>query len=192
VDRIRPHDDQEAADQEDIRSWIASGEPLYRVQPPATPPRHLAVYFALLDEADRSVMLVDHVKAGCWLLPGGHVDEGEDPRRTAAREAHEELGITAVFHDRFGGEDGFFLSQTQTRGAYSHTDVTLWFVFAADRRMTITPDPGEFRGIGWFGLEEPIQWDAPTFDPQMHRFVAKLNRAMATVDLTTAPQPSVR
>jgi hypothetical protein len=61
---IRPHDDQEAADQEDIRSWIASGAPLYRVQPPATPPRHLAVYFALLDEADRSVMLVDHVKAG--------------------------------------------------------------------------------------------------------------------------------
>jgi hypothetical protein len=71
-----------------------------------------------------------------------------------------------------GGGQPFFLTVTQTRGAHSHTDVTLWFVLAAGRDEAIRPDPGEFRGVSWFGLDEPIEWDAATFDPQMHRFVA--------------------
>jgi acyl-CoA synthetase (AMP-forming)/AMP-acid ligase II len=50
----------------------------------------------------RSLMMVDHTKAGCWLLPGGHVDDGEDPRKTVVREAQEELGTDVRFHERFG------------------------------------------------------------------------------------------
>lgn len=108
VSRVSPFDGQEADDQVDIRRWVGSGAPLFRVRPPAEPPWHLAVYFALLDECSRAVMLVDHLKAGCWLLPGGHVDEGEDPRRTVAREAAEELGITARFHEEFGAGEASF------------------------------------------------------------------------------------
>jgi hypothetical protein len=70
------------------------------------------------------------------------------------------------------------LTVTQTRGPHSHTDVTLWFVLMGDRAEVLSPDPGEFRGVGWFGLDEPITWDASGFDPQMHRFVAKLSPAM--------------
>ncbi len=47
-------------------------------------------------------MLVDHVKARLWLFPGGHVDDGEDPRTMVLREAAEELGIDGKFHPRFG------------------------------------------------------------------------------------------
>lgn len=46
VSRVSPFDGQEAGDQVDIRRWVGSGTPLFRVQPPAVPPRHLAVYFA--------------------------------------------------------------------------------------------------------------------------------------------------
>ncbi len=179
VSRVSPFDRQEAADQVDIRRWVGSGAPLFRVQPPAVPPRHLAVYFALLDEGSRAVLLVDHVKAGCWLLPGGHVDDREDPRRTVAREAAEEWGITARFHEGFGAGEPFFLTVTQTRGAHSHTDVTLWFVLAADRADVIRPDLSEFRSVRWFSLDESAQWAEGDFDPQMHRFVAKLK---ATLD----------
>ncbi|GIF01136.1 NUDIX hydrolase [Paractinoplanes rishiriensis] len=179
VSRVPPLDEQERRDQADILAWVRSGAPLFRTLPPMTPPQHLAVYFALFDEANRALMLVDHVKAGCWLLPGGHVDDGEDPRDTVVREAREELGIDVGFHERFGHRP-FFLSVTQTRGQHSHTDVTFWFVLRGDRAQAMTPDPGEFRGTAWFGLDEPVDWAAAHFDPHMARFVDKLSAALVT------------
>jgi 8-oxo-dGTP diphosphatase len=157
-----------------IIQWVQSGAPLFRIESPATPPKHLVVYCAFLDEADRSLMLIDHVKAECWLLPGGHVDNGEHPRWTVEREAFEELAITPKFHDRIGGDRPFFLTVTQTRGAHSHTDVSMWFVLHGDRRAEIRPDPREVNAVQWLGLNDPIDWSANHFDPQMYRFVAKL------------------
>jgi 8-oxo-dGTP diphosphatase len=39
-------------------------------RPSDLPPMHLAVYVALLDKQSQAVLLVDHIKAGLWLLPG--------------------------------------------------------------------------------------------------------------------------
>jgi 8-oxo-dGTP diphosphatase len=167
-------DPKEAEDQAEILRWVSSGAQLFRVESPATPPKHLVVYCALLDEADRSLLLVDHVKAKCWLLPGGHVDEGEDPRCAVEREAVEELAITPKFNDQFGGGGPFFLTVTRTRGAHSHTDVTLWFVLHGDRQAKIDPDQREFNAVRWLRLDDEVDWAAEHFDPQMHRFVAKL------------------
>jgi 8-oxo-dGTP diphosphatase len=178
VAAVAPLDSKEADDQSGILTWVASGEPLFRVEKPATPPKHLAVYFALVDEVDRSVMLVDHVKARSWLLPGGHVDDGEDPRWSVKREAFEELRITPEFHERLGGDKPLFLTVTRTRGAGSHTDVTRWFVLQGDRRQEIRPDAREFNETCWFGLDGHVDWSAAHFDPQMDRFVAKLTSAM--------------
>jgi 8-oxo-dGTP pyrophosphatase MutT (NUDIX family) len=67
------------------------------------------------------VLLGDHVKSGLWLPSGGHVEHGEDPRDTVDREAFEELGIRARFHDRLGAGRPFFLTVTPTLGEYSTT-----------------------------------------------------------------------
>jgi 8-oxo-dGTP pyrophosphatase MutT (NUDIX family) len=147
---------------------------LFRVAPPAHPERHLCVYFALLSELERPrVLLIDHRKAGLWLLPGGHVDEGEDPRATVVREAAEELGIEAEFHPRFGS-DPLFVTVTQTRGADSHTDVSLWFVLRTGRQMEVKIDQREARGKRWLELDDPSVWLGDCFDPHMGRFRSKL------------------
>src|ERR1700678_599555 len=107
---VRPSDTKEAVDQAEILRWVDSGAPLYRPAGPGSPPQHLCVYFALIDDASHSVLLIHHVKAQMWLLPGGHVDEGEDPRDTAEREALEEIGIHARFHPVLSaGDEAFFL-----------------------------------------------------------------------------------
>lgn len=178
VAAVSPLDDKEASDRLDILAWVASGAPLFRVERPATPPRHLAVYFALLDDASHSIMLVDHVKARSWLLPGGHVDDGEDPRWTVEREAFEELGITPKFHEPISGDKPFFVTVTQTRGPGSHTDVTLWFILQGDRQAEIQMDTREANAARWFGLNQQTEWPASQFDPQMHRFAAKLTGAL--------------
>lgn len=65
---VLPVDEHEAQDQASTLHWIRSGAPLFRVASPAPPDKHLCVYFALLDEARRTVLLVDHVKAGLWVF----------------------------------------------------------------------------------------------------------------------------
>lgn len=56
--RVLPLDEKEQRHQADILTWVRSGAPLFRTVPPTTPPQHLAVYFALFDEANRALMLV--------------------------------------------------------------------------------------------------------------------------------------
>ncbi|MGQ0842253.1 NUDIX hydrolase [Actinokineospora sp.] len=176
---MKPLDEHEVRDKTETLHWIASGAPLFRIARPATPDKHLCVYFALLDDARRTVMLVDHVKAGLWLFPGGHVDDGEDPRTTVLREAAEELGIDGEFHPGFGGQP-LFLTVTQTVGAHSHTDVSFWYVLAGDQDMRIEADPREANAVRWFCLDDPADWAHGRFDPHMARFRDKLLARMGT------------
>jgi 8-oxo-dGTP diphosphatase len=173
VTGIEPYDDREAQDRVTTLEWVRSGAPLFRTAPPATPDRHLCVYFVLFDEARRSIFLVDHVKARLWLPPGGHVDPEEDPRDTAVREAAEELHIDGEFHPRFG-DSPLFLTVTKTRGDYSHTDVTFWFVFDADQNVPIEADPREVNEARWFDVDDREQWVHGRYEPHMARFADKL------------------
>lgn len=171
---VCPFDEREAADQADILSWVASGRQLFRLVPPDTPPKHLVVYFVPVDAANRCLLLGDHRKSGLWLPPGGHVEEGEDPRQAVVREAREELGIEAGC----GDDRPFFLTVTPTTGANSHLDVSLWFVLQVARYATrLTPDPREFNGVRWFDLDQQRNWPTEDYDPEMHRFAAKLTAA---------------
>ncbi|WP_280425697.1 NUDIX hydrolase [Nocardia carnea] len=155
--------------------WIDSGAGLFRIQPPDKPNPHLCVYAVLVDEARRSVLLTDHVKAQAWLPPGGHVDDGEDPRTSVLREAREELGLEASFHPRFAAGNPFFLTVTDTRGANSHTDVSLWFLLSGSQEMALVRDPAEAHALRWFAIDDPAEWSDPgRFDPGMLRFLRKL------------------
>lgn len=176
---VTPLDEHEAEDKATTLRWVESGAPLFRIARPATPDKHLCVYSALLDEARRTVLLVDHVKAGLWLFPGGHVDDGEDPRTTVLRETTEELQIRGEFHSRFG-DDPLFLTVTKTRGEHSHTDVSFWFVLDADQDMSIVADPREANQTRWFSLDDPAEWAHDRFDPQMERFRTKLLARLGT------------
>lgn len=52
--------------------------------------------------ADRQVLLIERgwdPHAGCWALPGGHVDKGESSLDASVRELEEETGITVPASD---------------------------------------------------------------------------------------------
>ena len=166
VASIEPFDGLERAHIEDALAWIDSGAELCRIQKPATPPKHLVSYFALVDE--EHVLLVDHKNANLWLPSGGHVEPGEHPRTTVERELMEELGLE--LSDPAAAP--LMLTCAQTVGTTAgHTDVSLWYVIDADRRVPLTFDTGEFNSVQWFHFSEaPVSRS----DPHLARFLRKL------------------
>lgn len=173
VNGIDPWDDREAEHREDTLRWLASTDDVFRRVKPASPDRHLVSYVALVDPSDGSALLVDHVSAGLWLPPGGHVEPGEHPAQTARREVKEELGIEAVFATQ--PESPSFITVTRTVGiGHGHVDVSLWFLLVGDRSMDFTTDPREFSDVRWWTPAEVRDAPRPRFDPHYRRFVAKL------------------
>ena len=172
---IVPGDAQEAEHRAETLRWIEATDDVFRRVKPATPDRHLVAYVVLLDPDDGSMLLVDHINAGLWLPPGGHVEPDEHPADTAARETREELGIEPVFAD--SAKRPFFITVTETVGQdCGHTDVSLWFLLTGQRGMTLTPDPGEFSETRWWTAEQVRADTCGRFDPHFQRFLAKLRR----------------
>ena len=166
VELIQPLDELERESKLDVLAWIDSGAELCRLEKPATPPKHLISYFAVVD--DDHLLLVDHINAELWLPTGGHVDPGEHPRDTALREAEEELSIEGEFLK----EGPIFVTVTETVGKTAgHTDVSLWYVLRGDRMADLVFDDSEFHEIRWFHKND-VPLDRT--DKQMSRFLKKL------------------
>ena len=178
VDELQPHDAVEAEHRAATLAWIDTGVPIFRTAKPATPPMHLVSYCLVVDTAARLALLVDHRDAGRWLPTGGHVEPGEHPMVTAEREVEEELGTRLGFHPAVG-KWPLLVTVTETEGRSTrHTDVSLWFLFAATPSTPIRPDPGEFAGARWWDFDEVGPQAEVAFDPHLPRCLAKLDRLL--------------
>lgn len=162
---ISPGDMLEQQQQADALAWVDSGVELIRQAKPATPPKHLVSYFAVVD--GEHILLVDHKNAQLWLPAGGHVEPGEHPRETVRRELLEELG----FAPAHGIGPPLMITCADTVGlTEGHTDVSLWYVVHAARSQSMHFDTGEFNAIRWFAFADiPLTRS----DPHIGRFIEK-------------------
>jgi 8-oxo-dGTP diphosphatase len=169
VTLLAPLDAIEAAHQADALGWIASGAEVYRLEKPATPPKHLVVYAAILDQRHDRVFLIEHRNAGLWLPTGGHVDPGEHPFAAARRELLEETGTSLPALS----ERALFLTVQDTVGdpVQRHTDVALWYGFVAGSDARFTLDPDECGQGAWF---ERDMLRAIACEPNLLRFMRKI------------------
>ena len=166
-----PLDAVEAVHQADILAWLLSGAEIYRRAKPATPPKHLVVYAAIVDPARRQTFLIRHRKSGLWLPTGGHVDPGEPPFDAARRELKEEAGISLPPL----ADLPLFVTVEETVGAAAekHTDVTLWYGFAARVGDSFEIDPEEADGGDWFDAQ---RLETVACEPHAARFMSKIGK----------------
>ena len=168
VSALAPADDLEAGHRAGTLRWLERTDDVYRRVKPAVPDRHLVSYVVPRDPTDGALLLVEHLNAGLWLPPGGHVEPGEHPAAAARREGQEELGLTGAV----GGPA--FLTVTRTVGVDAgHTDVSLWFVLDTGRDQPLRHDGSEFRQARWWTPEDIRAADPRRFDPHLGRFLTK-------------------
>lgn len=164
VAAICPHDDLESEHRADVLHWLTTTDDVFRRAKPATPDKHLVSYVCLVDPDDGSTLLVDHINAGLWLPPGGHVEPGEHPAECARREVREELSLGPKF--AVPNALPSFVTVTQTVGIDSnHTDVSLWFVMHSDRSSRLEIDVTEFHEARWWTADAVAAESPSIFDP---------------------------
>jgi 8-oxo-dGTP diphosphatase len=171
VAKVTPLDIVETDHIADTLQWLEGTDDVFRRSKPALPERHLVSYVVILDRDNFDVLLVDHVNAGLFLPPGGHVEPDEHPAVTARRECREELGIEATFSEN--STPAFVTVATTVGLDAGHTDVSLWFISDGSRSLKMTLDQVEFRGSRWWTLEEVMSATGRQFDPHFHRFMTK-------------------
>lgn len=92
--------------------------------------------------------------ASQWALPGGRLDEGEDPVEAALRELDEEIGVELGADAVLG-----LLDDYPTRSGYVITPVVVW----GGDGVELRPDPGEVLAVYRVGLHQLTRDDSPRF-----------------------------
>ena len=132
---------------------------------------HCCVYFVPFDQNTQRLLIGAHKKSGLWLMPGGHIDAGEDLLTTLNREIAEELGVNNFFTQL---PEPFLLSLTyivnDVRPCTEHFDI--WFVMETDG-ADFTVDETEYHEVRWVSI---VEARALTADPANQQALARLEQ----------------
>lgn len=140
---------------------------------------------ALIVNSNNEVLLIKHNKLGVWLYPGGHVEGHETPDETVLREVREETGLDVEI---IGGKDEsldnieagvtalhlpYVILCERIIGENEHYHIDLVYLCRVVNRdeNTVTYDPRESEGIGYFHVEDLEELD---LFPNFRKLLEKL------------------
>jgi 8-oxo-dGTP pyrophosphatase MutT (NUDIX family) len=103
--------------------------------------------------SQRGVLLHLHKRAGIWVQPGGHVDEGEAPWEGAVRETLEETGLITTHPD--SGPTLLHVDVHDAPKGHVHLDLRYLLLSSGEDP---SPPEGESPHVEW------VDWDDERLD----------------------------
>jgi 8-oxo-dGTP diphosphatase len=100
---------------------------------------------AIIEREGKILLLRDtRLEKVVWEIPGGRMNEGEEPRVAIAREVYEELGLRIDVGEVVHLEQ--FLQSTEGKNAF----VIVYSARLVDEAQEIVMDDSEVCEVGWF------------------------------------------
>ncbi len=113
---------------------------------------HFCSMIAPVHTLSRSIFLTDHIKGKTWMVPGGHIDKGENPKETALRECREEIQYECKEDECTLFNVSISPINSEPRGCITHFD--FWYIVEMTEKIDLHFDKREFSDAGWYSYDE--------------------------------------
>jgi len=107
-------------------------------------------------EGELKIALAQHQRTDkIWVLPKGHVEDGESIEEAALREIHEEAGLDNVQLIKHLGT--ITRESIKRNGDVEHKTIHFFLAYALENKQPHTPTDLLFTEVGWFKPEEAMK-----------------------------------
>ena len=90
-----------------------------------------------------------------WVLPKGHVEEGESIEQAALREISEEAGLANIQLLKLLGS--ILRSSVKSNGDVVHKTIHYYLAYALGSDVPQTPSDQAFAEVGWFSPQRAME-----------------------------------
>jgi 8-oxo-dGTP pyrophosphatase MutT (NUDIX family) len=149
---VRAYAKQHPEHEDVMQAVLDSWNPHQDMTSRKTYPAHFTASAVVL-HAD-AVLMIHHRTLEKWLIPGGHIENGETPAQAALRELSEETGLMALLAEEAVLDiDCHTIPENPNKDEPEHLHIDLKFLVKADVH-SLKPAYSEVNDVKWMKIAD--------------------------------------